>query len=464
MLQAPTGFGKTLTAVHIIRGALDKGKTVIFTVPALSLIDQTVAAFEADGLDCIGVMQGDHPRTDTSQPVQVASVQTLARRRKPAADLVLIDEAHLAFDAVHTWMADPDWARVPFIGLSATPWTRGLGRHYDDLIVAARTGDLIEAGYLSRFVVFAPSVPDLTGVKTVAGDYHEGQLADALNKVELVGDVIVTWQQRAENRPTLVYGVDRAHAQHLMERFLEAGVAAEYIDAFTAREDRERIFRRFRSGDTRVICNVATLAVGMDMDVRCIVDARPTKSEMRFVQTIGRALRTALGKDHLLVLDHAGNHLRLGLVTDIHHDRLDDGEQRRGNGDQERAARLPRRCDECTAIIPVRAERCTHCGTARHAKSAVRTVEGRLVELGSGESSRVELAIADQAAFYSELRGLARERRYADGWPSHKFKEKFGIWPNHPDIRSAPAKSPTLKTKQWVLSRNIARVKGCAGG
>jgi superfamily II DNA or RNA helicase len=378
--------------------------------------------------------------------------------------MVIVDEAHRASEAVNGWMADPQMARVPFVGLSATPWTRGLGKYYDDFIVAARTGDLIAAGFLSRFIVYAPSVPDLTDVKTVAGDFHEGQLAEAVNKAEIVGDVISTWMERAENRPTLVYAVDRQHARHLCERFLEAGIAAEYVDAFTEREDRERIFRRFRTGETRVICNVATLTVGLDLDVRCIVDARPTKSEMQFVQTIGRGLRTAPSKDHLIVLDHSGNHLRLGLVTDIHHDRLDDGEHRRSNADQERAARLPRRCDDCTAIIPHGAESCPQCGAQRHAKSAVRTVEGRLVELGSGKSSRIEPTISEQAEFLSELRGLARERRYADGWPSHKFKERFGVWPNDQRIRHAPAKAPTLRTKQWVLSRTIAHAKARRNG
>ena len=83
MLQAPTGFGKTLTAARIIQRALDKGKRVAFVVPALSLIDQTVAAFEAEGIRSIGVMQGIHDRTDRDQPVQVCSVQTLARRKRP---------------------------------------------------------------------------------------------------------------------------------------------------------------------------------------------------------------------------------------------------------------------------------------------------------------------------------------------------------------------------------------------
>jgi DNA repair protein RadD len=82
LLQAPTGFGKTLTAAHIIQRALDKGKRLAFTVPALSLIDQTVAAFEAEGIHCLGVMQGIHERTDRDQPIQVCSVQTVARRKR----------------------------------------------------------------------------------------------------------------------------------------------------------------------------------------------------------------------------------------------------------------------------------------------------------------------------------------------------------------------------------------------
>src|SRR5579871_519758 len=91
MFQGPTGFGKTLTAAHIVQRALVKGKRVAFIVPAISLIDQTVAAFEAEGIHAVGVMQGIHPRTDRGQPVQVCSVQTLARRRRPDVDLAIVD-------------------------------------------------------------------------------------------------------------------------------------------------------------------------------------------------------------------------------------------------------------------------------------------------------------------------------------------------------------------------------------
>ena len=70
VVQLPTGAGKTLTAAKIIEGALAKGNRVIFTAPAVSLIDQTVEAFEAEGIRDIGVMQADHPRTDARARVQ----------------------------------------------------------------------------------------------------------------------------------------------------------------------------------------------------------------------------------------------------------------------------------------------------------------------------------------------------------------------------------------------------------
>src|SRR5258705_6809670 len=119
----------------------------------------------------------------------------------PPADMVILDEMHKWFDVYEEWLAGP-WKHIPVIGLSATPWTRGLGKHFGKLIVGATAAQLIDAGYLSKFRVFAPASPDLTGVRTVAGDYHEGDLADAVNKTALVADVVDTWLDRGEGRPT----------------------------------------------------------------------------------------------------------------------------------------------------------------------------------------------------------------------------------------------------------------------
>ena len=127
MVKAPTGYGKTIVAGAIAGKTLDAGKRMIFTVLALSLIDQTVEKFYSQGVYDIGVIQADHYLTNYARAIQVASVQTLQRRKIPPADLVLIDEAHRLYEFNIKWLKDPEWADVPFIGLSATPWTRGLG-------------------------------------------------------------------------------------------------------------------------------------------------------------------------------------------------------------------------------------------------------------------------------------------------------------------------------------------------
>lgn len=282
VLQASTGYGKTVLAGEIINRARAKGKKVVFVVPAISLVDQTVASFHRDGIEDIGVIQADHHMTDWSKAVQVASIQTIARRGYPEADLVLIDECHRLFDAQKKWMQHPDWQKVPFIGLSATPWTSGLGKVYDDLIISATTEDLIKRGFLSPFRVYAPSHPDLSGVRTVAGDYHEGDLGGAMNKAILVADVVETWMRLGEWRPTLAFAVDCAHAKHIQRRFEDAGIPCGYIDAHTEMADRNIVRDKFKRGEYKVVANVGTLTTGVDWDVRCIILARPTKSEMLF--------------------------------------------------------------------------------------------------------------------------------------------------------------------------------------
>lgn len=76
----------------------------------------------------------------------------------------------------------PEWAEVPFVGLSATPWTKGLGKFFDVLIKVATTRELIDEGFLSPFRAFAPAHPDLSGIKTIAGDYDQGQLSNLMRR------------------------------------------------------------------------------------------------------------------------------------------------------------------------------------------------------------------------------------------------------------------------------------------
>lgn len=433
MVKLPTGAGKTRLAAALIKMTLAKGRRAIFCVPAISLVDQTVRAFWDVGIQDVGVIQANHPLTDWSKPVQVASVQTMQRRSElPEAGLVIVDEAHVRNDHLWSLMASDAWRRIPVIGLSATPWAKGLGKVYDDLIIGATTQELIDAGYLSPFKVFAPSHPDLGGVKITAGDYQQDQLGETMAKPQLVADVVSTWCEKGEGRPTLCFAVNRAHAKALQDQFEAVGVPTGYVDAHSTMDERAQVERLFRAGAIKVVCNVGVLTTGVDWDVRCLILARPTKSEMLYVQTIGRALRPAPGKDHALILDHSDTTLRLGFVTDIDHDALDDGKPKaKSEGGRDKAPPLPKECPACAFLKPARMFICPACGHKPEARSDIEAVDGELVELGAKRAkvAKGEVDAATKQRWYSGLLGICDERGYQRGWAANKYREKFGVWP-----------------------------------
>jgi hypothetical protein len=158
-----------------------------------------------------------------------------------------------------------------------------------------------------------------------------------------------------------------------------------------------------------------------------------------------------------LILDHAGNHLRLGTVTDIGQDHLDDGSERQSTGlrARERSELLPKLCEVCRAVVPRTARACPCCGAPIQARTAVENVDGELVQLGSRRTGSAAPSISEKFSFYGELCWIARDRSYASGWASHKYRERFG----DPRVRCAPPTPPSIKTRNWIVSRRIALAK-----
>lgn len=451
VVQMPTGAGKTRLAAEIVNGALSKGNRVCFTVPAISLIDQTVEAFRSEGIYDIGVIQANHPLTHPYMPVQIASVQSLARRGVPGTEVVVVDECHLRFDVISNWMgAEPT---KNFIGLSATPWARGMADDWQDLVVPVRMQELIDQGYLAPFRVFAPTHPDLSGVATVAGDYHEGQLGDVMGDSGLVADIVETWLKRSERRPTLVFAVNRAHAAKLQEQFGRAGVKMGYCDANVDLVERKLLFGQMQRGEIAGIVNIGTLTTGVDADVRCIVMARPTKSEMLFVQCIGRGLRTAPGKQDCLILDHADNHARLGFVTDIHHPQLLAGKDKREATRKEKGEPMPKECGACGILKPPKVSECPACGFTPTRQSDIEPEEGELVEVKHRKPT-----MNDKAEFYAQVLWIARERNRSQGWASHTYRDKFKVWPVG-DAKKVQPKPPTPEVLAYVKAKDIRFAK-----
>lgn len=483
LVQAPTGAGKTRIAAAIIDGALAKGKRPTFTVPRKELIDQTVLALYAEGIRDVGVIQADHPMTAPERPVQIATPQTLRCRVKPETDLVIVDEAHIMFEFMTEWMSAPGWHGVPFIGLSATPWTKGLGRVYDHLIVCATTAGLIEDGRLVPFRVFAPSHPDLSGVRTtntpLGRDYSEADLSKVMRRPTLIADVVQTWLLHGGGRPTLCFAVDTIHARALQQEFQAAGVACGYMDAHTPDHERKVIRGQFAAGDLQIVCNVGVLTTGVDWDVRCIILARPTKSEILYTQIVGRGLRTLFGpgfdpaqaspaqrrraiaegpKPDCLLLDHSDTTLRLGFVTDIHHEALDDGTIS-GKRDITPKEALPKECPKCSYVRAPKVSGCPNCGHVAEITPKVDVRRGELVEL---KPKRVKPADDDQAArirFYRELLAYRLLMAKKESWALAKFKERYGEWPGPWAREARPASGVSQETSGWITHSNIAYAK-----
>jgi DNA repair protein RadD len=219
--------------------------------------------------------------------VQVASIQTLWTRAMrlermplPAADLLIVDEAHHCPAETYRKII-AEYPKAVLLGLTATPCRgdgRGLGDIFDIIVECPQVADLIAQKYLVRTRVYAPIDPDLRGVETRQGDYVESQLAGRMDRDNLVGDIVSHWHKYAERRKTVCFAVNVAHSIHIRNEFLKSGVKAEHIDGGTPKPDRDAALARLASGETELVTNCMVLTEGWDMPaVSCGILARPTK-------------------------------------------------------------------------------------------------------------------------------------------------------------------------------------------
>jgi superfamily II DNA or RNA helicase len=461
ILYSPTGSGKTEIGIAFVKAARAKGKRVAFLCNRVHLVEQASRRFQRSGIGH-GIIQAENTR-EVWSPVLVGSIQTVARRGLPDVDLLLIDEAH-AVAGSKDFRAVIAQAKCPVIGLSATPFSRGLGKHYETLggelfermVVAATIPELIADGYLVDCDIYAPSEPDMSGIKQARNafgetDYTDADVARAVDKPELIGDIVSHWLRLAQGTPTVCFAANIAHSKHIVEQFLAAGVPAEHIDCYTSNEDRQAILRRVETGETLVISNVGILAEGWDFPTcRTLILARPTRSLIRYIQMAGRVLRPFAGKDRALILDHSGTVRRLGFPTDEFPLELDDGTPRKSTGEQKSAEKLPAVCQSCSYMKPIGVHICPVCGFAPEKRSDVTVKDGTLVRM-----KRDKPKVAKQA-FYSQLLAIAESLGYRQGWVDHKYRAYFGVWPRSlEDV----AVEPTDDVLRFVKHQQIRYVK-----
>jgi DNA repair protein RadD len=463
LFVAPTGSGKTVIAAEVIRR---RGGNCLFLAPRRELVHQTCRKLDDIGVG-YGVLLAGDDRHNLYRRVQVASIDTLlarvVRRNRvvlPDFNLVVIDEAHLSITKTRLGLL-ARWPDALRVGLTATPIRkdgRALGLIYDELIEVATPADLGLQGFLVTARYFSVSEPDLSGVTVVAGDYHQGQLAAAMNTTTLVGDVVSHWLQHAGGRRTVVFATSIEHSVALAAQFRAQGVAAEHVDAGTPQAERDGMFSRFRSGETQLLCNCFLASYGFDLpELDCIVLARPTKSLMLYLQMLGRGLRPAADKGDCLVLDHAGNVHRHGFATDerswtLEGKRSFDSHEKRAQETRDEPKTLT--CPDCSRVF-TGSRTCPECGYYFAPKGRiVETVDGDLVEIGC----HLEPDRQGQLEFYLKLCAITAEKGYKSGFAAHRFKERFGKFPPFAWNKFAPV-TPDLETRRWFKSRQIAYAK-----
>lgn len=467
LICAPTGAGKTQIASHLIDECKNKGRRANFVVDRLSLVNQTSEVFDGHGIDH-GVIQSEHLRFAPSKQVQVCSIQTVARRRWPESDLDVIDEAHVLHEPVKKRITPRD--RIT-LGLTATPFTKGLGKHFDAIINVTTTNRLIEQGWLSPFRIFSCAEPDMQGVKvTSLGEWDSKETEK--RALQVVGDVVAEYLKHGEDRKFICSAVDTTHVEELQRQFLAAGINAASYTYKDRDEDRAETVNEFRKPDSTIrgLITVTAASRGFDVpSVSCIIMARPLrKSLAEHIQLFGRGLRICDGKVDCRVLDHSGNCARFWQdmqdFFELGVSELDDGKKKEKPKPKDKAEAEAIKCPQCRALhkpMPF----CPQCGHEYPRKVAIEHVPGTLKELiANGNPTLLRAKLWPQVCGYvsgpgvdpvlAQRRAQAIYRELTGDFAKARFETTTPVMPSQ-EVRNK------IKSNQirWAKGRKAAEAR-----
>lgn len=445
-LMAPTGGGKTVIAAHLLREASRKYKHAAFVVDRVSLVDQTSALLDRYGIDH-GVIQAGHWRFRPYERIQVCSAQTIEKRGFfPELDLLIVDECH----AVRKVTAELIKNRkdLTVIGLSATPFTRGMSDIYSNLVNVCSTNQVIADGFLVPLKLYAAHAPDMTGAKIVAGEWADRDIE--LRGMAIIGDIVSEWADKTRQHfcgpvKTIVFSATVDHGDELCRQFNAAGFNFQQISYKDSNDHRRALIEEFRKEDSEihglVSCEVFTK--GFDVpDILCGIAARPyRKSLSSHVQQMGRVMRSFPGKEFGLWLDHCGNVMRFKADADEIFANglksLDDGARdTKARKEPEKKERDAACCTGCGYVLPPMTQSCPACGKERGRQCNTETYNGIMTEVGSSICvKKVPEYLVDRRAVWLQLCRYAAERKKGNHESARKFalaqyRNIYNDWPN----------------------------------
>ncbi len=431
-----TGSGKGTVAAHMAATAAQRGHRVYVLAHRKELIEDLSGRMSSHGVRHGLIAM--HRSMDLSQPVQVCSVDTLARRlhKVPAPTLIIQDEAHHLIEGNKWGKVIAAWPNAYLVGLTATPQRlsgeglgEGHGGYFRHLVLGPTAQWLTDQGFLARARVLAPPGVDLSGIRNFDTPTGKAKASQILGVREAMGDPVGHYRREIapiHNGTVLGFCISVPHAAAMAELYREAGIPAASLDGKTDPTLRRQMIADLGSGVLKALFSCEIVSEGTDIpSVAGVQLFRPTDSLSLYLQQVGRGLRKCEGKPYAVVLDHVGNSHRHGLPTDDREWTL-EGKVGRQGGEKAPSVKV---CPQCFAAMPSARQSCPDCGHQfTPERRELQHVEGELVEVQRREAKREQAS----ATTIEDLIAIGKRRGMKNpaGWARHVMaaRQAKGHW------------------------------------
>ncbi len=300
-----TGAGKTFTFTQI----KTEGKILILSHRE-ELVKQVIPYYD----EPVGIEMGK--LKSNGERIVSASFMSIINRLDKFApdefDIVITDEFHHSAAKSFKKVLQ-HFKPYQHLGFSATPFRadgEDLSELFTKVIFKRDLRFCIENKFLCDLTCKRVNIGyDLTGIKKAVNDYSEKELAKRVN-IEGANKAIAEIYAKCE-KPAIIFAVNIAHAEAIQK---EIGEDAVLVIGIT--KDRAKIIEDYKLGKIKCLITVAVLTEGVDIpNIQTGILARPTKSEVLYIQMVGRILRLSEGKKRAVLIDCVGTASQLDLCS-----------------------------------------------------------------------------------------------------------------------------------------------------
>ena len=301
MAVLPTGTGKTRLFTILPRD----GARVLVVCPQIELVNQTVGSIRALRRQAAGIEQA-HNRAEGEEWVVACYATLLPDRYKKFVgkiDLVIIDECDDKFSvAFRSMMKDFIDGGARVLGVTATPF-RGdkssLFGFYEDVPFCMELREALDQKWLVNPNVFVHKVKsvDFSKLSKTRTDFKPEELDRLLTSEQCLHDIAALVDEHHRRSHGVVFCNSVLQAKLLRDLLVTRhNKKVSCVWGTQNVEERQDEIKAFKDGTHSLIVNCNVLGRGVDIpEINEIFNARPTKSKSRYLQVLGRGLRSLNG-------------------------------------------------------------------------------------------------------------------------------------------------------------------------